>query len=218
MPGAFSPVGFPSAGGYAGAACAGACSVPPIELAVIDYPNSPVQASDVCKTAGASPGCKIHLQNMVIAPNGLTPGYVAPYDTTGAFATHGPFAGNCGPLNRALPAALGGGTLNYNCYALISNLTANNFMFRLRSRYVKTAYKMVFRSGAGGGGVDVPVPDGTATIDVTANSGLTYRRVISKLPLNKSAAAGLNYVIYSDSNICKNFDIINNVAQPGCPY
>jgi hypothetical protein len=42
--------------------------------------------------------------------------------------------------------------------------------------------------------------------------------VISKLPLNKSAAAGLNYVIYSDSNICKNFDVINNVAQSGCPY
>ena len=64
----------------------------------------------------------------------------------------------------------------------------------------------------------VPVSDGTATIDVTAKTGQTYRRVVSKLPLSGVAAGELNYVMYSDTNICKDFDVINNVAQAGCPY
>jgi hypothetical protein len=65
----------------------------------------------------------------------------------------------------------------------------------------------------------VPVPDGTATIDVTAKAGQTYRRVISKLPLSRGAEAGLNYVIYSDTNVCKNFTVLDNVApapNTGC--
>jgi hypothetical protein len=94
----------------------------------------------------------------------------------------------------------------------------SNYIFRLRSRYTASAYRVTFKTGSNGGGAVVTVPDGTATIDVTARAGQTYRRVISKLPLNPSASAGLNYVMYSDTDICKNFEVIDNVAQPGCPY
>ena len=69
------------------------------------------------------------------------------------------------------------------------------------------------------GGTIVKVPDGTATIDVTARAGQTYRRVISKLPINGGASNGLNYVMYSDTNICKGFNVMNNLAtSDGCNY
>jgi len=74
---------------------------------------------------------------------------------------------------------------------------------------------MTFLNGAS----VVTVPDGTATIDVTAKAGQTFRRVISKLPINGGAAGGLNYVMYSDTNICKAFDVMNNLpSTDGCNY
>jgi hypothetical protein len=75
---------------------------------------------------------------------------------------------------------------------------------------------MTFYTGNNANGSTVAVNDGTATIDVTAYAGATYRRVIAKLPSLKGAAGGLNYVMYSDTNICKDFNVINNV--PVAPY
>lgn len=189
--------GFPSQ-------AVGATYAAPIELAIVEYPRGGFAASD--------PGLK--LQNAVIAPTGPVGQAGATVDY-GTLKNHGPWKGDC----RALPRTNPWGSTNYNCYAVINNLvTGKNYIFRIRSRYTASAFKMTFKTAANGGGSVVPVPDGTATIDVTAKAGQTYRRVITKLPLNTGASARLNYVMYSDRDICKNFEVLDNVVQPGCPY
>jgi hypothetical protein len=186
------------------------CAVAPIELSIVEYPNGSFSAND----AG------LKLQNVVVAPGGATGGGAVNYTN---MKSQPQFRGNCGPSTRTgLPAGLfAGGTSNYNCYVVLQNLPPNkNYQFRIRSRYLPSAYKFTFKADPNGGGATRVVPDGTATIDVTAKAGQTYRRVISKLPLGSSGASGLNYVMYSDTNICKNFDVLANavMSPPGCPY
>lgn len=193
-----------SAGGYN-------YSAAPLELTVVAYPNGNFRAGDP----------RLSLQNALIVPAGSGAGAgVADYNSGAGFPNSGPYQANCAPLGRSLPAALGSAPLNYNCYAVINNLSpSSNYIFRLRTRYLPAAYQMIFKSGFNGDGSVVPVPTGMAMIDVTARAGQTYRRVISQIPLNQTAAADLNYVIYSDTDICKDFDVIND--QPpanGCPY
>jgi hypothetical protein len=186
-------------------------TTPPLEIAMVEYPNAGFKASDVCTSTNQAT-CNTKLQNMVIVPNGLVNSDI----DYGNLLGHGPWSGNCAPLGRTYGV---GGKSGYNCYAVITNLpSGKNFLYRIRSRYSSSGYRMTFMSNPNGNGSVVPVPDGMATIDVTAKAGDAYRRVISKLPLNKGAASGLNFVIYSDSDVCKNFDVIDNVppASTGC--
>ncbi len=196
--GPFGGAGFPTQAAYGAAYAA-----PPLELAIVEYPDGGFAAGD--------PGLK--LQNAVIVPRGLGSTGIVNY---GSLVNHGPWQGKCGALGWVNPI----GNSAYNCYAAVTGLNAagnTDYLFRIRSRYLPTDFRMTFYTGAPGSTV-VKVPDGTATIDVTAKAGQTYRRVISKLPLSNGAAAGLNYVMYSDTDVCKNFEVIDNVAQPGCPY
>jgi Tfp pilus assembly protein PilX len=195
-------------------------AAPPLELQIVEYPhNGSVSAGDVCtgQVAGAwvPLGCKIRLQNAVFVPGGTGAGGIADYATI--YNNPSNLRANCGgPVPRTIYL---GRNSEYNCWMLLGNLPPNkDFIFRLRSRYQATDYRMTFYPAPNGNGNPVKVPDGTATIDVTAKAGQTFRRVISKLPLNKSAAAGLNYVMYADNDVCKNFDVIDNTAQSGCPY
>ncbi|HVQ43629.1 MAG TPA: hypothetical protein VMT30_01555 [Candidatus Saccharimonadia bacterium] len=200
---------FPTAAAYASSPFD-----PPLELAVLEYPSGGFGSNQVCTRPGVPAGCQALLQNLVLVPEGGAVSTVA----YGTLLGHGPWNGNCGNLGRTYSP--GGLTLTgYNCYAVLTGLSAaKNYLFRLRSRYAASSYRMTFRSGPNGTGATVTVPDGTATIDVTARAGQTFRRVISKLPLNKSAASMLNFVIYSDTDVCKNFDVIDNVpsAPPAC--
>jgi hypothetical protein len=96
-----------------------------------------------------------------------------------------------------------------------------NFILRLRSRYAGTDYRLTFMSGLNGNGTVVNVPDGTATIDITAKAGDVFRRVVYKVPYKNGAASGLDYVIFSDQDVCKNFGVINGLidsTSTGCPY
>jgi Tfp pilus assembly protein PilX len=176
----------------------------PIELSIVQYPK-------VAFTAG-DPGLK--LENALVVPS-TSGGGTLDYSSAG-FTTNGPFQGNCAP--RVFTGAPGiNGLTGYNCYAVLSNLNpAFDYLFRIRSRYLPSSYSMTFYTGNNANGSTVAVNDGTATIDVTAYAGATYRRVIAKLPSLKGAAGGLNYVMYSDTNICKDFNVINNV--PVAPY
>lgn len=200
--------GLPSKAAYGAA-------VPPIELSVTSYPSGGFRASDVCSTTGAPVGCSVKQQNVLMVPRGTAASSVSFASLLGG----GQRNGNCAAMPRTY--TIGSNTLTgYNCYAVLTNLNpSNDYLFRIRSRYLPTTYRMTFMTGATGGGSVVKVPDGTATIDVTAKAGQTYRRVISKLPLGDGAAGSLNYVIYSDTNVCKNFSVLDNAAPPpnsGC--
>jgi hypothetical protein len=72
-------------------------------------------------------------------------------------------------------------------------------------------------TGGTGGGTPVDVPDGTATIDVTGKAGDVYRRVVYKIPFNKGAAVGLDYVLFADQNVCKDMTIIGSTVTQNCP-
>jgi len=197
------PLGtLPPAVGY------GYYAAPPMEVAIVQYPIANFAASD--------PNLK--LSNALIVPHGAAGG-VIPYSTISSSSLR--YNGNCAPGDTRFGIA--GGLIaasHYNCWAQIKGLGGAglyHYLFRLRSRYMPTSYKVTFFSS---GGAQVSVPDGTATIDVTAKAGQTYRRVISKLPINGGAASGLNYVMYSDTDICKNFDVMHNLPHTPsvCPY
>ncbi len=164
-----------------------------LELTVVDYPKAPSFAA-----------ANINIQNYLILP-GNGPVTIA---QIGASAAPNPLRGTC--------TALG----TYHCKITFNGMNAggNSYMFRLRSRYVGTDYKLTFYTGSNGSGIVKAVPDGTATIDVTGKAGDVYRRVVYKIPFNKGAAVGLDYVLFSDSNICKDLTIIGGVAAgpAGC--
>jgi hypothetical protein len=172
----------------------------PIELSIVRYSNTPFNANDTSK---------VGLTNALILPGGGG-GAVNPLVATSALRS------DC---VRGRTTGFGGAPTNYNCYVLLNGFNASNdFLFRIRSRYLASAFKMTFFHGSSGSGGVVDVSDGTATIDVTAKAGQTYRRVVTKLPLSRSASGLLNFVIFSDTDICKNFTVINEAAQapPGC--
>jgi hypothetical protein len=195
----------------------------PLELAIVQYPDGGFSSNDVCNSGGFGipAGCTVSLENAVLVPGGTAPlgGAKIPYSTTAGFTKNGPFQANCTGRD-ATGAANPYGYTGYNCYAMINGLnTGDDYLFRIRSLYLPSSYRMTFFSGANGGGAVVPVPTGQALIDVTAKSGVSYRRVIYNMPITDGAASGLNYVMFSDNDVCKNFDVINNVVQPpGCPY
>lgn len=194
---------------------------PPVELQMVEFPDGGFKASDVCAKYSAGPGwqnsaggaCSVKTQNLLLVPGGGAATADVPY---GTWAGLGPQRANCATAPRSAPR-----TSSYNCYAVISGLTSGgttDYLFRLRSRYVGSQYRMTFWTGANGNGSMVDVPDGMVMIDVTARAGDAYRRVISQLPRGTGAASSLNYVIYSDTDVCKNFNVINDQAQAGCPY
>ncbi len=109
-------------------------------------------------------------------------------------------------------AGSGGG---YNCTMTFTGVgtPAGSNVLRLRSRYAGTHYSLKFYSA---GGALMNVPDQFATIDVTARAGDVYRRIIYKVRLDTGTAA-VDYVIYSDRDICKNFQVSLGTAT-GCPF
>lgn len=195
-------------------------AAPPIELQIVEYPNGGFNENEVCDGDPAPCGGygapnEAFLSNALITPAGNASG-VVPYTRASLYQNGTLLQGNCAPAPRANPYS---GNSQYNCYALLSNLPANkSYLFRIRSRYADSSYRFTFWSNPDGTGNQVVVPSGMATIDVTAQAGGVYRRVVSNLPINSSAAAGLNYVMYSDTNVCKNFQVINNAPPPSvCP-
>lgn len=215
------PGALPDAATYASTYAA-----PPLELTVVQYQTT-FNTNNMC-TVYSAPNCTVTVQNALMVPRG--PGATGQVDynagKAGGFSGHGPYDANCGALGRPLTAAwqgyLNGQTnADYNCYAVIMKFTGgSNFLFRLRSRYLPSDYQMIFKTAADGNGSKVTnLPTGSVTIDVTARAGQSYRRVISQLPLNRGASGGLNYVMYSDTDICKNFDVLNNAAPASgsCP-
>ncbi len=181
---------LPAAGAWTYAA-------PPVELSIVEYPRGNFSSSSA----------NLKLGNVLFLPGGA--GAALPVIYNAGLAGIGVQFGSCAVGNPV-----------YRCSAVVSNLAntnTDNYIFRIRSRYNPTAYRLTFYTGPNANGNIVSVPDGTATIDVTARAGQTYRRVISKLPLNNGAAEGLNYVMFSDTDICKNFIVFSETAQPGCP-
>lgn len=106
-------------------------------------------------------------------------------------------------------------TGGFDCTASISGFNAaQTYVLRLRPRYTGGHYAVQFLNG----GAAATIPAETAVIDVTARAGSVYRRVQAQVPIHSAAVSGLDYVLFSDGDICKDFQVKNNAAiNGGCP-
>jgi hypothetical protein len=190
--------------------------MPPLELTVIRYPQTTVKTSDFCSgtQTPSNSSCKVLLQNALLVPGGSAAAGSLGYND--GFSNGGPYRGNC--LNGRTSNPYYSAT-TYHCYLRLTGFsTSANYMLRLRSKYSASAYRLTFYNAAGD---VVSVPDGTATVDVTAKAGNTFRRTITKVPVTGGSASGLDYVIFSDSGVCKTFEVVDNAfpttgAVPTC--
>ncbi len=97
-------------------------------------------------------------------------------------------------------------TGGYSCSATITmgNGTPNyQRILRLHARYAGANVGLQVYDSSG---TLIPVPDSYETIDVTAKSGNTYRRVYSKVALTQSTVA-LDYALFSDTDLCHDFEL-----------
>lgn len=86
-----------------------------------------------------------------------------------------------------------------------SNYANTTMMLRIRPRYNAASYRIRFYDI---NGAPVFMPDGNATIDVTARSGNYFRRVVAKKQLTPTIYDGVfDNALFSGSHICKNMRI-----------
>lgn len=169
---------------------------PAMELTIVNY------------TVGGgniNPGT-IRIQNVLAVPN------------LSAGGGGNKILGNCG-------TAAGGYACNAT-FAVNPPVNGNEgTIVSLRAKYLNgttqnVGYQIQFLDSSGN---PINVPGQFATIDVTARAGSVYRRIIAQAPIGSNAVpANLNYVLFGDQNICKQFSLYKNGAnyifQPGlCP-
>lgn len=101
----------------------------------------------------------------------------------------------------------------YQCSGGIEIDPAKKYVLRLKTRYNKASYRI---TAQGAGNVALSIPGAVWTIDVTARAGDTFRRIQTSFPIdqNPSGLPGLDYVLYSDTDICKSFQVKGGGAQP----
>lgn len=92
-----------------------------------------------------------------------------------------------------------------NLDGLGGNFTNTTMMLRIRPRYNAASYRIKFFAADGR---EVYMPDGNATIDVTARSGNYFRRVLAKKQLTPTIYDGVfDNALFSGGDICKNMRI-----------
>lgn len=97
----------------------------------------------------------------------------------------------------------------YQCKAAATGIPGTNhkYLLRLTSRYSGARYRVTVQNSSN---TVLTIPNKTFTIDVTARAGDVYRRVRTSFPSSQQgnvALSGLDYVLYSDTNICKSFEV-----------
>jgi hypothetical protein len=87
-------------------------------------------------------------------------------------------------------------------------------MLVLKTRYNSARYRV---SVLGDGNVPLAIPGAMYTIDVTARAGETFRRIQTSFPIGETSPTslpGLDYVLYSDTDICKSFELQGTSVIP----
>lgn len=104
------------------------------------------------------------------------------------------------------------GAAPYQCSGGVQIDGGKKYVLRLKTRYNKASYRI---TAQGAGNVALNIPGAVWTVDVTARAGDTFRRVQTSFPVgqNPTALAGLDYVLYSDTDICKSFQVKGGTAQ-----
>ena len=106
----------------------------------------------------------------------------------------------------------------YQCKASAYGISGSNrYMLRLKSRYNGAAYRI---SVYDANNAPLAIPGSMYVVDVTARAGDTFRRIQTSFPVDQPSPTGLkglDYVLYSDTDICKSFEVKGSgVTGLGC--
>lgn len=99
----------------------------------------------------------------------------------------------------------------YQCSTAPAGLKADkSYVLRLKSRYNGAKYRI---SAIGAGNAVLTIPNQMYTIDVTARAGDVFRRAQTSFSTVPTSVDGLDYVLYSDTEICKSYEIKDGAAS-----
>ncbi len=114
-------------------------------------------------------------------------------------------AGTKYDLANLVKTEINDGTTNKFYDGTEGGFDSTTMMLRIRPRYSAASYRIRFFDASGN---PVYMPDGNATIDVTARSGNYFRRVLAKKQLTPTIYDGVfDNALFSGSNVCKNMRI-----------
>ncbi len=128
---------------------------------------------------------------------------VLPYNYTGGIPT----TSNAYPLAKLTKTVINNG----NTTVVLDDSAvydATNMVLRIKPRYNAASYRIRFFRWDGSSMTPVYLPDGYATIDVTARSGNYFRRVVAKKQITPGAYDGVfDNAMFSGKNICKTMSV-----------
>ncbi len=191
---------------------------PAIELTIVNYTGD-------ASTVNAS---TIKVRNVVLLPDDDTTTWLSNYskatircNSTGEFRCDtGDPAINGGIFNVCANSTTPGDCPGENPAGTVTVVYARALY--LNNTNSNVGYQLQFYNSAN---ALLTVPSSNTTIDVTARSGPVYRRVVAMIPRDL-VPGGLNYVLFSDTDICKAFTVADPAAglpspvsnTGGCPY
>lgn len=120
-----------------------------------------------------------------------------------------PYIDNYATQKRAYSTQCVSTGSEYQCSMGIGGLKADKkYVLRLKTRYNPTDYRI---TAQGVNNVQLSIPGAMYTVDVTARAGDVFRRIQTSFSTDASALppglSGLDYVLYSDTQICKSFEV-----------
>lgn len=172
-------------------------SAPPVmELGIVRYPGTDPFSID-----------QVGFYEQVIGPQSKKTGAAPISNGFNTISSYG------GGLGKPFIVACNG-TGQYQCSAGIAGLgDGNRFVMRLKTRYNAAHYRITVQDA---NNAAIAIPGAVYTIDVTARAGDVFRRIQTSFPVGQNAPKaidGLDYVLYSDTDICKAFEIKGGVAS-----
>lgn len=181
-----------------------------MELGVIEYPSSNFKLDDVLFRQGLlTPKSSVEGERSWHIPafpfyNNIDPNPNSPSNTP--------------DLSRPLPVACDK-NLTYQCAVGVKIAAGKRYVLRLKTRYNGAKYRIIAQDS---NNKPITIPGAMYTVDVTARAGDTFRRVQTSFPAGGTVTSvpplsGLDYVLYSDTDICKNFEAKSFAVGFGCP-
>lgn len=170
-----------------------------MELGVIEYPSANFTLDQVLFRQG------------LLTPKSIVAGEKSEHIASTLFYD------NVGSdLTKPLPASCDK-NLTYQCAVGVKITNGKRYVLRLKSRYNGAKYRIIAQDS---NNKPITIPGAMYTVDVTARAGDTFRRVQTSFPVGGSVTSvpplsGLDYVLYSDTDICKDFSVKPVASETG---
>lgn len=163
-----------------------------VEVGIIEYPNTPEFTID-----------SVDFYESILAPKssngyaGMVSQDFINYSYSNKDSENKAYVAKCVSTNE------------YQCSMLVAGLRSDKkYVLRIKTRYNATNYRITALNSSN---VPLNIPGANYTIDVTARAGDVFRRIQTSFPKDgnpiPTTIDGLDYVLYSDTDICKSFEV-----------